>query len=216
MLNQVAVGRHFAEENPYLAPLNEYVSYGRQRFRDWFFSVLDVPDAETQFNADEYLDHSLPHKPIIYISPNEIYSMHSLVLQHLDTIAESQRDPMRALVAELGGAPQQNGAGSTELEQARAGEIPLELKGKLAELHDPRSGEKALFAATKRYVLYLLKVQPAENLLMALIEEVTPQHEEAWEMVVREEVAASGKAQMAKRSNSSPNLSGPSMEDIKG
>ncbi len=216
MLNQVAVGRHFADENPYLAPLNDYISYGRQRFRDWFFSVLDVPDAETQFNADEYLDHSLPHKPIIYISPNEIYSMHSLVLQHLDTIAEGPRDPMRALVSELGGAPQQNAGGTSELDQARAGEIPLELKGKFAEMSDPRSEEKALFAATKRYVLYLLKVQPAQNLLQALIDEVTPQHEEAWGIVVGEEFAASSKAQAARRSQSSPNLSGPSIEDVRG
>ena len=212
MLNQVSVGKLFADENPYLAPLNEYVNLCTHRFRDWFFQVLDVPDAETQFNADEYLDHSLPHKPIIYISPNEIYSMHALVLQNLDSITDGARDPLRALIAELGGAPM---PASAELDQARAGEIAMTLKGKFETVDDPHSAEKALFAATKRYVLYLLKVQPAENLLAALVDEVTPQHEEAWDMVVREEFQATA-AQMAKRSNSLPNLSGPGMEDVTG
>ena len=91
----------------------------------------------------------------------------------------------------------------------------MTLKGKFETVDDPHSAEKALFAATKRYVLYLLKVQPAENLLAALVDEVTPQHEEAWDMVVREEFQATA-AQMAKRSNSLPNLSGPGMEDVTG
>jgi Ras GTPase-activating-like protein IQGAP2/3 len=213
MLNQVSVGKLFAEENPYLAPLNEYINLCTHRFQDWFFQVLDVPDAETQFSADEYLDHSLPHKPIIYISPNEIYSMHSLVLQNLDSITEGSRDPLRALLGELGGAPL---PASAELDHARAGEIAMTLKGKFDHVQDPHSEEKALFAATKRYVLYLLKVQPADNLVVALIEEVTPQHEEAWMMVVREELASTS-AQMERRVNSSPNLgSGPAMEDVRG
>ena len=92
----------------------------------------------------------------------------------------------------------------------------MTLKGKFDHVQDPHSEEKALFAATKRYVLYLLKVQPADNLLVALIEEVTPQHEEAWMMVVREELASTS-AQMERRVNSSPNLgSGPAMEDVRG
>ena len=185
MLNQISVARHFADENPYLSPLNEYVTYGSQRFKAWFYAVLDVPDAETQFNADEYLDHSLPHKPIIYISPNEIYSMHSLVVQHLDVIAVNQRDHLRSLVEELGGAPL---PASAELEQARTGEIAMTLKGRLQGGDDMRTEEKTLFAATKRFVLYLMKVQPAENLMTALVEPVSHWHEEAWHAVAAEEV----------------------------
>lgn len=208
MLNQISVGRQFADENPYLAPLNEYVSYGTQRFRDWFFSVLDVPDAEIQFNADEYLDHSLPHKPIIYISPNEIYSMHTLILQHLEAITEGNHDPLRVLLSELGGAPLQ---ASAELDQARAGQIEMTLKGKFETVDDPQGESKALFAATKRYVLYLLKVQPAANLLQALVEEVLPVHEEAWAMVLREEFAIN-RAHAA--ANRTPNLNA-SIEDVR-
>jgi Ras GTPase-activating-like protein IQGAP2/3 len=43
--------------------------------------VADVPDAETQFHAHEFLDVTVQPKPI-YISPNEVYTMHGLLSQH--------------------------------------------------------------------------------------------------------------------------------------
>jgi hypothetical protein len=47
--------------------------------------VADVSDAETHFHAHEFLDITVQPKPI-YISPNEVYSMHSLLSQHLDIL----------------------------------------------------------------------------------------------------------------------------------
>ena len=45
------------------------------------YVVASVPDAESQFHAHEFLDATVQPKPI-YISPNEIYAIHSLLLQH--------------------------------------------------------------------------------------------------------------------------------------
>jgi Ras GTPase-activating-like protein IQGAP2/3 len=44
-------------------------------------TVADVPDAEVQFHAHEFLDATVQPKPI-YISPNEIYTMHGLLSQY--------------------------------------------------------------------------------------------------------------------------------------
>ena len=49
------------------------------------WTVADVPDAETQYHAHEFLDVTVQPKPI-YISPNEIYTMHGLISQHLDEL----------------------------------------------------------------------------------------------------------------------------------
>lgn len=49
-------------------------------------TVIDVEDAEIHFAVDEYLDHTVSTKPVIYISPNEIYLTHSLIMQDLDLI----------------------------------------------------------------------------------------------------------------------------------
>jgi hypothetical protein len=47
--------------------------------------VADVPDAETQYHANEFLDVTVQPKPI-YISPNEVYAMHGLLAQHIDSL----------------------------------------------------------------------------------------------------------------------------------
>ncbi|KAA1073778.1 hypothetical protein PGT21_025330 [Puccinia graminis f. sp. tritici] len=128
MLNQITVGRLFSDDNPYLVPLNEYVCQATETFINWFYALVDVEDAEIHFAVDEYLDHTVSTKPVIYISPNEIYLTHSLVMQDLDLIAPTRDDPLKALLLELGAAPS---AASAELDHARAGEIALPLQNKL-------------------------------------------------------------------------------------
>jgi Ras GTPase-activating-like protein IQGAP2/3 len=47
--------------------------------------VADIPDAEAQFHTHEFLDATVQPKPI-YITPNEVYSMHALLSQHIDAL----------------------------------------------------------------------------------------------------------------------------------
>lgn len=54
--------------------------------------VADVPDAETQYHAHEFLDVTVQPKPI-YISPNEVYAMHGLLAQHIDRLVRSSCCP---------------------------------------------------------------------------------------------------------------------------
>ncbi|KAH9824851.1 hypothetical protein DFH28DRAFT_1077365 [Melampsora americana] len=185
MLNQISVGRLFSDENPYLVPLNEYVVHAMEKFSNWLYDMIDVEDAEAHFAVDEYLDHTVSTKPTIYISPNEIYSMHSLILGDLDRIAPGPDDSLRALLIELGGAPS---AASAELDQARAAEIALNLENKLTVNQDPEADIKALWVKTKRYVLAMLKVQPGPTLMDAFLEPVNEEHEDEWGRIVMEEV----------------------------
>jgi len=53
-------------------------------------SVADVPDAETQYHAHEFLDVTVQPKPI-YISPNEVYAIHGLLAQHVDRLVRMFR-----------------------------------------------------------------------------------------------------------------------------
>lgn len=50
-----------------------------------YSSVANVPEAEEQFQASEFLDVTVQPKPI-YISPNEVYAMHSMLSTQLDHI----------------------------------------------------------------------------------------------------------------------------------
>ncbi|KAE8250251.1 hypothetical protein A4X13_0g4869 [Tilletia indica] len=211
MLTQIAVGKLFSEDNPYLQPLNDYVSQASQRFTKWLFGVVDIEDAEVQFSASEFLDHAANQRPVIYISPNEIYSMHSLVVGQLDHLAPHNDDPLRTILVELGNAPVSN---NQELNSARDSEITLELKSNVRTLKDPEAETKALFVETKRLVLAILKVQTGKTLLDVFLAPVSPQDEMAWEEIVSLEVAADRQRHRGQRPPAPPQL-GPKLEDVR-
>ena len=196
MLTQVAVGRLFSDDNPYLQPLNEYVSQASERFTKWLFTVVDCPDAEMQFSADEFLDHTAQQKPVIYISPNEIYSMHLLLNEQIDHLAPLAEDPLRTILSELGAPPVSN---THELNTARDSEITFELTSRMTTLKDPEAETKALFVETKRLVLSLLKVQSGKTLVDVFVAPVTDAEEMQWEEIVSLELAADRQRQRGQR-----------------
>jgi len=111
-------------------------------------SVADVPDAETQYHAHEFLDVTVQPKPI-YISPNEVYAIHGLLAQHVDRLVRyvsqdilvisdsapsqgaSRDDPLRIILQELDGVPQ---LGNEELKDARDRAITLDLTNRFADV----------------------------------------------------------------------------------
>ncbi|GAA96665.1 uncharacterized protein L969DRAFT_90594 [Mixia osmundae IAM 14324] len=193
MMRMVASTQYFGQDTDgedlsYLCSLNEYIAAASARWTDAFFDIIDVPDAETHFQADQYLDYTVARRPVIYISPNEIYSMHSIILQHLEIIAPSKVDALRDLLFELGGAPQ---IATGELHKARAGEIALSLSNQNEEIQERgQPEEKAVLVRTKRYVVSLLKVQLGDNLFDLLLRPVYEDHELLWAEVLEEESAS--------------------------
>lgn len=85
MITQITSGEVFGNDAPWMVAVEEYVRAAIKQLSDWFLDVADVVDAETQYHAHEFLDVAVQAKPI-YISPNEVYSMHSLLLKHLDAL----------------------------------------------------------------------------------------------------------------------------------
>lgn len=105
-----------------------------------------MSDAETQFQAHEFLDVTVQPKPI-YISPNEVYAMHGLLSQNQDqlvsrpnpylshlliTLQAPQRDDvLRIILTELDGVPN---LGNDELKDARDRAVTLELTNRFANV----------------------------------------------------------------------------------
>ena len=216
MLTQIAAGKMFSEDNPYLQPLNDYVQQASDRFSRWLLAVFEVQDAELQFSADEFVDHTVQQRPVIYISPNEIYSMHLLVVQQLEHMAPMQADPLRIVVSELGQPPVSN---TQELNSARDSEITFELVSRRTSFKDPEAETKALFVETKRLVLSLLKVQSGKTLVDVFVAPVTDQDELAWEEIVSLEVAADRQRQRGQRpplpADAVMQLQSPRLEDVR-
>lgn len=184
VLTQITSGVVFGEDAPSYLPINDFVQTAILQMTHWLLQVADVPDAETQYHAHEFLDITVQPKPI-YISPNEVYAMHGLLSQHLDELAQPRDDPLRSIIMELGGVPH---LGNDELNRARDSAITLELTNRFAHVRDPRAEEKTLWVQAKRGVLAILRVQPAKDLVEALMMPVSEEHEETWIEIVENEM----------------------------
>ena len=107
--------------------------------------VANIPDAEAQYHAHEFLEATEQPKAIS-ISPNEVYSMHALLSQHLDDLvcpsvflssvyslissqASTRDDTLWKILSDLGGVPH---LGNDELNDARDTAIELQLTNRFA------------------------------------------------------------------------------------
>ncbi|KAJ7047378.1 ras GTPase-activating protein [Mycena alexandri] len=180
VLTQITTGSEFDDDSPKYVPINEFVKRAITEMTAWLLEVANVPDAETQFHAHEFLDATVQPKPI-YISPNEIYTIHGLLTQHVEYLAPQPNDILRTILTELGGVPN---LGNDELKDARDQAITLELTNRFANVRDPHAEEKTLWIQAKRGVLALLRVQPAQNLLDSILMNVTEEHEDIWDEIL--------------------------------
>ena len=89
--------------------------------------MIDVPDAETQFDIDEFNDLYAKTKPTLYIKMADIFSIHHLVAADIQQICPSQDDMLRDIVRELGNAKNNE----NELMSVSTSEICLTLNPKL-------------------------------------------------------------------------------------
>lgn len=97
-------------------------------------------------------------------------------------------DVLRETLRELGNVK----SNETELmSNVSAGEIMLTLSPKYLDAQDPDADIKALFTETKRCVLYIIRIQAGANLLDILVKPVTPEDEQKWDDLVRDELNAS-------------------------
>jgi Ras GTPase-activating-like protein IQGAP2/3 len=185
LLNQVSKGALYKQDSdPTLNSFNEYIARTEVLYQDWVSSLMDVPDAEEALHADVYSEHTAK-RPVIYISPNEIYLVHSLLMKHSAAVVPSDSDRMQQILAELGSPPPFQ---TDELNRARSGEVELALVSRMEPSPNSASHIEAMWTSTKRLVLLILKVQPGDNLRHALELPATRDQERIWQQICTAEV----------------------------
>ncbi|KAK2466197.1 hypothetical protein APHAL10511_001839 [Amanita phalloides] len=195
VLTQIAGGIEFDDKDPSYVPINDFVHKSVSHMSAWFLEVANVPDPESHYRAHEFLDVTVQPKPI-YISPNEIYTMHGLVSQYIDELAPQSQDTLRHIIVELDGVPH---LGDDNLKDARDTPITLELTNRFAHVSDPHTEEKTLWVQAKRSVLAILRVQPARDLLESLMHPVTEEDEQTWEEILQAEAENEQARQIPRR-----------------
>lgn len=82
-------------------------------------TVIDVRDAESNFDIDEFNDLYARTKPTLYIKLADIFAIHQLVSQDISYLCYSPDDPLRDVMRELGSAKtnehEMMGVASTEI-----------------------------------------------------------------------------------------------------
>ncbi|KAK4946636.1 iqgap-related protein [Elasticomyces elasticus] len=184
VLNQAASGREFGGDNVYLQPLNNYIRESIERFAVIWKHTVAIPPAEEHYDIDEFNDLYAKTKPTLYIKMADIFSIHKLLSQEIPSICPSQDDILRDTLRELGSVQ----SSESELRGVGSSEISLTLNPKLLNAEDPDSDVKALFTETKRCVLYIIRVQSGASLLEILVKPITPEDEEKWDALVRDEL----------------------------
>lgn len=187
VLGQIACGRLFGGENIYLQPLNAFLEHSIARLMHIAGALIDVPDAESTFDIDEFNDLYAKNRPTLYIKMTDIFAIHSLVAAELPFICPNRDDMLREIIQDLGSAKNNE----NEMTAAGSSDIQMFLTPKLHDVEDPDAEAKALFMETKRCILYIIRVQTGANLLEILVKPITPEDDHKWQMLLHEDFSAS-------------------------
>ncbi|KAG0186396.1 hypothetical protein DFQ28_007927 [Apophysomyces sp. BC1034] len=183
MLQQISAGKIFDDNDMFLAPLNDYVDDAGKRFGLWLMNLTDVQQPEAYFGMDMLADHARTHKPVVYISPYELYYLHYMLEENLDEL-EPSHGMLRDIIQDLGPSPYGPG-GDVPTDSSvlclslsnRSTDIPL----------DPAARLQQLLVDTKRLVVYVIRIQSGSTLRTIFEQPVLQEHEEAWSTVKQQE-----------------------------
>ncbi|CAL8248362.1 unnamed protein product [Lota lota] len=172
MLQHAAANKHFHGDSPHLHNLNEYISHTHGRFRKFLQAVCDVPEPEERFNMDEYSEMVILNKPVVYISISELLNTHTLLLEHQEALGPSPSDPLRVLLAELGGVPSLEellgDSGGSSADQYKM-EVSLTLTSRFDVFNDQdQSDSRGVLLSTKQLIVDLLRTQSGDSLSQLL------------------------------------------------
>lgn len=187
VLGQVcSSGRLFSQDNMYLQPLNSWISEALARWQDALHNLFAIESPEEHFDADQMSDLYSRTKPTVYIKLSDIFQLHSLMTENIGVIAPTRDDSIKEVLSDLG-TPKGNEAdlGNT----GGGGEITLTLKSRYKVQEDPNAEARALFTATKRLVLFIIRVQAGSNLMEILLRPISHEDDEKWWALVDEELA---------------------------
>jgi len=187
VLGQVcAASRLFGQDNMYLQPLNSWVGEAMGRWQEALHNLFDIETAEEHFDADQFVDVYSKNKPTVYIKLADIFQLHSLMTENLTFVAQARDDSIREILTDLG-TPKSNEAdlGNT----GGGGEITLTLKSRFKVQEDPNAELRSLYTATKRLVLFIIRVQSGSNLMEILLRPISHEDDDKWISLVEEEMA---------------------------
>jgi hypothetical protein len=127
---------------------------------------------------DMFADFGNTHKPIVYISPYEVYHMHYIVHNNINGLEPENKGPLCDILEELG-QPLYNP--NVEMPESAHTEMSLTLTNRYDKIpQDPNARLKQLLVDTKRFLLYVIKIQNGNDLKTIFTQPIQAEHEGMW------------------------------------
>ncbi|ORX49536.1 Rho GTPase activation protein [Hesseltinella vesiculosa] len=189
MLQYISSGKSFNDVDHFLSPLKDYVQEASSVFSQWFMEVTEVAPPEEHFGMDLWTDCTLTQKPVVYLTPEELFHLHYVLEQNIQTLEPGTVDktvlqqqgggiPLFDLMTALGLSGYDDASHSHSSEatvrlclQSFRDELPMDAAAWLRQI---------LFDA-KRLVVYVIKHQCGPTLLDILNSPVVKREEHAWQ-----------------------------------
>ncbi|KAG0744590.1 hypothetical protein G6F57_004214 [Rhizopus arrhizus] len=175
MLQRIASGSVFSDQDKLLSPLNEYLAHSSKRFADWFIALANIEDPEIHYNMDTFTDQVCPVRPVVYLLPAEIFHLHYTLQNNLDMIEPEGYGILSELVNDLG-----ESVYHPEIDLPES-IVCLSLSSPYEDLPtDTEAQIQRLLVDAKRLVVYVIKIQSGPTLARIFDQPITSSHEQAW------------------------------------
>mmetsp|Transcript_6380 Transcript_6380/g.18071 ORF Transcript_6380/g.18071 Transcript_6380/m.18071 type:complete len:759 (+) Transcript_6380:76-2352(+) len=142
----------------FMAPLNAVLDSNKERVNTFLEKLTNVTDLGKHLNLDKYIALGRTDESIINISLNEMYFVHSLFIQHLETLtnpADKKDVILREILGDLGTAPPQ-------LPRKENANVDLLLERSL-EVNVDEIPPDQLYTETKFMLFSICKAIPAKS-----------------------------------------------------
>jgi Ras GTPase-activating-like protein IQGAP2/3 len=107
VLQNLSNGILFGDKEQYMKPLNKFIQERMDSLQDYFDRLTAVDDLDDTVAVDKLMEHTQRQMPVIQISLNQIFLLHSLCEKHLKTLVQDEKDPLVSVLKALGPAPAQ-------------------------------------------------------------------------------------------------------------
>jgi Ras GTPase-activating-like protein IQGAP2/3 len=120
-------------------------------------------------------DQTNTHKPIVYLSPNELFHLHYTLQNNLELIEPEGAGLLHDICNEIGPSAYHP---DIELPESM---VCLTLTSHCDDIPmDPTARLQQLLVDTKRLVIYVIKIQSGKDLACIFQESITSEHERNW------------------------------------
>ncbi|KAL0091623.1 Rho GTPase activation protein [Phycomyces blakesleeanus] len=175
VLHNISSGKLY-DVADHLSPLNRLVQDASQMFSEWFSRIMDVKDPETFFGIDQLGDQTSVSKPIVCITPSELFHLHRILQDHTKYIIPEEQGTLYDILQDLGPAPDSQNRNVSE-----GATLTLRLTSRLDTLSkNPASQLKQMLDNAKRIVIHVLRIQSGADLYTILNTPVEVEHEYMW------------------------------------